>query len=113
MLNIGFIGAGNMGYAIMKSIKEKSGLEAEIFVYDCYAPAAERAAELGAKTCADAAGVAKNAKYVFLAVKPQQLDQFCEKAFQRAGRKAVARGEIRLEECVICLIQKTVAVYGK
>ena len=78
MLNIGFIGAGNMGYAIMKGIKEKSGLDAEIFVYDCYAPAAERAAELGAKTCADAAEVAKNAKYVFLAVKPQQLDEALE-----------------------------------
>ena len=43
----------------------------------------------------------------------QKLDQLGEKALQRAGRKAVARGEIRLEECVICLIQKTVAVYGK
>lgn len=75
MLKIGFIGAGNMGYAIMKGIVDKSGLDAEIFVYDSYAPAAERAGELGAKVCGGGADVAKASDYIFLAVKPQQLDE--------------------------------------
>lgn len=75
MIKVGFIGAGNMGYAIMKGISESDSVNAELYAYDSYAPALERAAELGARACADAADVVRSAAFVFLAVKPQQLDE--------------------------------------
>lgn len=75
MIKVGFIGAGNMGYAIMKGISAAEGIDAELYAYDSYEPALDRAAEVGAHKCADGADVVKNAKYVFLAVKPQQLDE--------------------------------------
>lgn len=78
MITVGFIGAGNMGYAIMKSISQCADIDAQIFAFDSFAPALERAAEAGAKPCADAAEVVSSAKYVFLAVKPQQLDEVLE-----------------------------------
>lgn len=78
MIKVGFIGTGNMGYAIMKGIAGCDSIEAELFAYDSYAPALERTAPIGAKACADAAEVVNNSDYVFLAVKPQQLDEVLE-----------------------------------
>ncbi|MCR5122029.1 MAG: pyrroline-5-carboxylate reductase [Ruminococcus sp.] len=78
MIKVGFIGAGNMGYAIMKGISDCAEIEAEIFVYDSFAPAMEKAAAIGAKSCGDAAAVVSASDYVFLAVKPQQLDEVLE-----------------------------------
>lgn len=75
MTKIGFIGAGNMGYAIMKGISGSKDIEAELYAYDTYAPALERAAEIGVNACGSAAETVEKCKYVFLAVKPQQLDK--------------------------------------
>lgn len=74
MIKVGFIGAGNMGYAIMKGISDSSA-EAEIYAYDIFKPVLERAAAIGVKPLETAAQVVEKAKYVFLAVKPQQLDE--------------------------------------
>ena len=75
-MNVGFIGAGNMGYAIMKGIVSCMNDPApKLFVYDNYEPAMQRAADLGASCCKDASEVVSVCKYVFLAVKPQQLDE--------------------------------------
>ena len=76
MTNVGFIGAGNMGYAIMKGIAGSTlGDSIALYACDSYEPAAERAAELGAKVCENGAETVRCCKYVFLAVKPQQLDE--------------------------------------
>lgn len=73
-MNVGFIGAGNMGHAIMKGIlrSELSGIT--LYAYDSYAHAMERTAEMGVKAASGEADVVRNCKYVFLAIKPQQLD---------------------------------------
>lgn len=77
MIKAGFIGTGNMGSAIIKGIVS-NGVKAEIYAYDNYAPALENVVKVGVKGCADAAQVVREAKYVFLAVKPQQLDEVLE-----------------------------------
>lgn len=75
MTKVGFIGAGNMGYAIMKGIASSSLKDSiSLFAYDSYAPAMERAVSIVASTVSSEADVVKACKYVFLAVKPQQLD---------------------------------------
>ena len=65
MTKIGFIGAGNMGYAIMKGILGSKDIEAELYAYDTYAPALERAAEIGVNACGSAAETVEKCKYVF------------------------------------------------
>lgn len=75
MIKVGFIGAGNMGYAIMKGISASAEVSADLYAYDNYAPALERAEGIGAKPCGSAAEVVASSEYVFLAVKPQQLDE--------------------------------------
>ena len=70
-MTVGFIGAGNMGYAIMKGI---SGMGMEIYAFDPDAEKLERLTELGVTACVSGAEVLQRAKYVFLAVKPQMFD---------------------------------------
>jgi pyrroline-5-carboxylate reductase len=71
MAKIGFFGAGKMAEGILSAIEDKGCvLMAE--------KVAERAAELsrkyGVETTSDAKAVAKKAKLVFLAVRPQDVD---------------------------------------
>ena len=76
MTNVGFIGAGNMGYAIMKGIAGSAmGSEIKLHAFDKYAPILERLDEFGTIKCKTEAEVVKECKYVFLAIKPQQLDE--------------------------------------
>ncbi len=76
MTTVGFIGAGNMGYAIMKGIKDSDmSSEIALYAFDTYQDACVRAQQLGAQITADAAELAGSCSYVFLAVKPQQLDE--------------------------------------
>ncbi len=77
MINVGFIGAGNMGHAIMSAIIG-CNKDAKVYVYDIYAPSLERAVSIGAEGCANAPEVVKKCRYVFLAVKPQQLDELLD-----------------------------------
>lgn len=94
MIKVGFIGAGNMGFAIMKGIADSANIEAELFAYDSYEPALERAAGVGAGACKDAAEVAAKSEYVFLAVKPQQLDEVLD-----ALRPAVTKETVLVSIC--------------
>lgn len=78
MINVGFIGAGNMGYAIMKGIADSKSLcgsdEISLCAYDLNSAMTDRLSPLGVTTCSSEAGLVKTCDYVFLAVKPQQLD---------------------------------------
>lgn len=75
MINVGFIGAGNMGYAIMKGIAGSEMSEnIQLYAYDSYAPILDRLDDLGVKKCESGAEVVNNCNCVFLAIKPQQLD---------------------------------------
>lgn len=73
MARVGFIGAGNMGYAIIKGMTG-SGSPDEIFAFDTKSEMMERLIPLGVKPCASAAELTGKCDYVFLAVKPQQLE---------------------------------------
>ena len=76
MINVGFIGAGNMGYAIMKGIAgSKMSKDIQLYAFDKYAPILDRLDELGTVKCSDCAEVVEKSEYVFLAIKPQQLDE--------------------------------------
>ena len=74
--NVGFIGAGNMGFAIMKGIKGSSmASDIALHVFDPSQEAMVRAEQLGAATENNSAELVSKCEYVFLAVKPQQLDE--------------------------------------
>lgn len=76
MINVGFIGAGNMGFAIMKGIKDSQmAKDIELFAYDTFAPSLEKVEKIGVKPCENSADTVRKCKFVFLAVKPQQLDE--------------------------------------
>lgn len=76
MINVGFIGAGNMGYAIMKGIAGSSmNDKIRLHAFDVYAPILDRLDEFSAVKCCSAAEVVEKCGYVFLAIKPQQLDE--------------------------------------
>ncbi len=95
MVNIGFIGAGNMGYAIMKGIKGSSlGDKVSLYVYDPVQEAVVRAEQLGAKAVIDGSEAVSLCKYVFLAVKPQQLDEVLD-----AVREEVTDDKVIISIC--------------
>ncbi|MEG0614900.1 MAG: pyrroline-5-carboxylate reductase [Oscillospiraceae bacterium] len=79
MVNIGFIGAGNMGSAIMKGISNsKLSAEIKLFAADTDAEKIKNLADYGVTPCDGAASLVKTCKYVFLAVKPQVLESVLE-----------------------------------
>ncbi len=76
MINVGFIGAGNMGYAIIKGIRGSSmSSDIRLYAYDPFQEAAVRAEHLGAGLTSDSSELVSLCDFVFLAVKPQQLDE--------------------------------------
>lgn len=75
MTKIGFIGAGNMGYAIMKGIATKmDNNDIELYAYDLFEENLKRVNQIGVKSAGSESELASICKYVFLAVKPQQLE---------------------------------------
>ncbi len=73
MENVGFIGAGNMGFAIMKGILNSSLNESmKLFAFDPDKAKLDRLN--GVIPCENGVDVLKQCKYVFLAVKPQMFD---------------------------------------
>ena len=70
MKKLGFIGAGNMGSAIMKGIASAGKLDAEVYAYD---KDEKKLASVPAKPCKSEAELVSVCKYVLLAVKPQVL----------------------------------------
>jgi pyrroline-5-carboxylate reductase len=74
-VKIGFIGAGNMGTAIMKGIAGSTLAEqVALYAYDHTTEKTAALAADGVTACADVPQVFKTCKYVFLAIKPQQFD---------------------------------------
>lgn len=74
MKKLGFIGAGNMGSAIVKGINRKLGNTA-VFVYDSDPEKLKNINLYGATAASGVTELAKKCDYVLLAVKPQQLDE--------------------------------------
>lgn len=80
MNKIGFIGAGNMGSAIMKGISaSKAGENIELYAFDPNADKLETLAESGVKACKSEIELTEKCGYVFLAVKPQVIEGVIEK----------------------------------
>ncbi len=85
MINVGFIGAGNMGFAIIKGIFD-SGLckcndkcadspSIQLYAFDTDNEKLKRLEQYNVSACISAQELAESCKYVFLAIKPQQLDE--------------------------------------
>ncbi len=89
-INIGFIGAGNMGAAIMKGIAGSSVAErVQLYAYD---PDKSKIADLsayGVIEAADEASLTAECSYVFLAVKPQIIETALEAAAPSADSEKV------------------------
>ncbi|MBO6140549.1 MAG: pyrroline-5-carboxylate reductase [Ruminococcus sp.] len=90
MIKVGFIGAGNMGSAIMQGIKGSSkAADTELYAYDKFEPALERAEANGVKALGDAKEVVKECKYVFFAIKPQQLEEVLDEVADEVTEETV------------------------
>lgn len=76
MKSFGFIGAGNMGSAMINAIAKK--YDEDLYVYDVDAKQYEKFQQKNIKTCADIEEVIKTCKYIVLTIKPQYYKQVCE-----------------------------------
>lgn len=82
-IKLGFIGNGNMGYAILKGLLDSGCLKAqEAAVFDVAAPVKERAASLGCQIFDSEAELAEHSEAVLAAIKPQQARE----VFGRIGK---------------------------
>lgn len=99
MINIGFIGAGNMGFAIIKGIAE-SGLcksangssdseSIQLFAFDTDIQKLNRLNEYNVSACSSEKNLADKCKYVVLAVKPQQLDDVLDQIAESITENSV------------------------
>lgn len=80
MIKIGFIGAGNMGSAIMKGISDSTlGNNIELFAYDPDYTKVQALAENNVFLCESEQEIMEKCKYIFLAVKPQIIEGVLEK----------------------------------
>lgn len=70
-MKIGFIGAGNMGYALLQAAM--NGEDNDILVYDKDEKKAKSVASHTGATYADAKTIARECDYVFLGVKPNVI----------------------------------------
>lgn len=73
MIKIGFIGGGNMGGAIISGIL-RSGMDAEIHIVDSDPAKVAALEKKGVIPCESAQTLAKECRYIFLAIKPQTFD---------------------------------------
>ena len=74
MSTFGFIGMGNMGYAMLKGLLKTYNPEDIIFSCATDKKRVEVSGETGVRTAASNAECANSAKYIVLAVKPQVYD---------------------------------------
>ena len=77
----GFIGAGgNISRAILSGILQKDYIKPKnIYIYDLFPEKCEYATKSGVTLCKDEAETAKGCRYLFLCVKPQQMDIVLER----------------------------------
>ncbi|MBE6853016.1 MAG: pyrroline-5-carboxylate reductase [Ruminococcus sp.] len=78
MKNVGFLGAGNMGYAIMKGICGSSVSDIKLFAFDLSEDMTKRAEKIGVEICTSEKELVSKCDYIFLAVKPQVLSGVLE-----------------------------------
>lgn len=70
---LGFIGCGNMGYAILSGAIAGGALKKEdVYVHDISPEAQKRAGELGVNLCANNVELIQSSDIILLAIKPQQ-----------------------------------------
>lgn len=90
MASVGFIGAGNMGFAIIKGIVEsclcgEASVSAvprtiSLYAYDPNNEMIQRLKQFGVEACSSEVDLIEKCDYIFLAVKPQQLDSVLDKS---------------------------------
>ncbi|MGN0665969.1 MAG: pyrroline-5-carboxylate reductase [Huintestinicola sp.] len=78
-IKVGFIGAGNMGAAIMRGIASVMGDMVSMCAYNPTRSKVEALADCGVAAMDSENDVVKASKYVFLAVKPQKFDEVLTK----------------------------------
>ncbi len=89
-IRIGFIGAGNMGSAIMKGIASSSlSGNIELLAFDPDSAKVAALAENGVQAAENEAELTRQCKYVFLAVKPQIIEGVLEAAAPGASSETV------------------------
>ena len=80
-INIGFIGAGNMGTAITKGIAgSPAGADISLFAFDPDSSKVASLVEYGVTACGSEAELTEKCGYIFLAVKPQVIEPVIEAA---------------------------------
>jgi len=76
MKTLGFIGAGNMGMAIIKGFSvSESAKSVQLYIYDADADKRTELKRAGFTVLDSETAVAKECKYIVLACKPQQLSE--------------------------------------
>ena len=89
-INIGFIGAGNMGTAIMKGIASSSLSDSiSLYAFDPDTAKVNALEKYGVKACTGEAELVSKCKYVFMAVKPQIIESVLEAAAPGATKDTV------------------------
>ncbi|MBQ9879953.1 MAG: NAD(P)-binding domain-containing protein, partial [Clostridia bacterium] len=84
----GFIGAGNMGGALLRAVAAAAGGE-NVALFDLSEERAQRAASLTGATYTTAEDVYKNSEYVFFAVKPNVIEKILTAASSQIKSKTV------------------------
>lgn len=80
-INIGFIGAGNMGAAIIKGISASPAAEnIALFAFDPDTAKVGALSGFGVTPCGNEAELTEKCDYIFLAVKPQIIESVIESA---------------------------------
>ena len=89
-INIGFIGAGNMGTAIMKGIAaSEAGKNISLFAFDPDTDKVSALKSFGVEACKSESELTEKCKYVFLAVKPQVIEKVIEAAAPAVSENTV------------------------
>ncbi len=84
----GFIGAGNMGGALLRAVAAAVGGE-KVALYDLSAEKAEKAASLTGASYTDAEDIYKNSKFIFFGVKPNVIGKVLSSASSQIKRGSV------------------------
>lgn len=89
-INIGFIGAGNMGAAIMKGIAgSPAAARIQLYAYDPDKTKTAALSEHGVIEASDEASLTAKCSYIFLAVKPQIIETALEAAAPSADSRKI------------------------
>ena len=89
-IRLGFLGNGNMGYAILKGLIDQGQLQPDAAaIYDPSPAARERAKAMGCQLFEDETALVKNSDTVLVAVKPQYAKALLEKIGKETAGKLI------------------------